>query len=179
VDAAQVRDWLLVLSASAALLAVAVSVWLGVRDYRRKLRAEEQLARAGCAETELRLADKFLDLVLLAAGTGRYTRSAALLRHLLRKGVIDEDDFNDPPELHSKVLRMVLMPGTACGPSASAYVVRVIGVLAARHEVLRELGIEALQSERVRGADPERVEQILELLRGRAQPSVAEKGKEE
>jgi hypothetical protein len=161
-----VRDWILILSASAALLAIACSTWLGVRAYRRKLQAEERLARAACAETDVRLVHAFADLVLLAAGTGRYTRSGELLRALLKAGVIGEEEFSDAGKLQAKVVRLTLVPATACGPTASLAAVYGIAALAERHEVLREMGARALELERVREIAPEQVRELLKRLRG-------------
>ena len=165
-DVAQVRDWILIVSASAALLAIACSTWLGLRAYRRKLQAEARLARAACAEADVRLVHAFTDLVLLAAGSGRYTRSGELLRALLKAGVIGEEDLSDPVKLHTKVVRLAMVPATACGPTASLSAVYGIAALAERHEVLREMGVRALELERVREIAPEKVSELLKRLRG-------------
>jgi hypothetical protein len=168
VDLEQLRDWILPLSAGAAILLVAAGAWLTLGAYRRKLRAEERLARTACAEADVRLVHTFTDLMLLAAGTGRYTRSGELLRAMLEKGVIGKEDFDDAVALHTKVLQYAMMPATAAGPTACGYAVHGLAALAARHELLRELGIRALDLERVRTSAPDQVQALLRGLRGQA-----------
>jgi hypothetical protein len=170
VDAAEVREWIVALCASVTLLAVALSVWLGVREYHRKLQAEEGLAQIARAEADVRLVQAFTDLVLLAGGSGRYALSNEILRTLLDSGAIGEEDFDpdDPVGLHTKVARLAMMPATGGGPTAHRYALFGVAALAARHPLLRDLGIKALELERVRETAPEKVQELLRDLRGQA-----------
>src|SRR5262249_32376178 len=133
VEPVQVREWIVALCASAALLSVALGVWLGVREYRRKLQAEEGLARIARAEADVRLVQAFTDLVLLAAGSGRYALSDEILRTLLDSGAISQEDFDpdDPIPLHTKVARLAMMPATGGGPTAHRFAVFGVAALAA------------------------------------------------
>jgi hypothetical protein len=166
VDPVQVREWIITVSTSAALLAVAAGVWCGVSAYRRKLRTEERLVQSNRAEADVRLVQAFTDLVLLAAGTGRYVLSRDLLRALLHSGVLGRNDFDtkDPNSLHTKVVRLALIQGNGGGPTAQKFALFGVVALAARHELLRELGIKALELERVRETLPEKVPELLKEL---------------
>jgi hypothetical protein len=169
VDAEQLRAWVLVLSASAALLAIAAAVWLGVVAYCRKLRAEQRLAQASRAETEVRLVQVFVDLVLLAAGSGRYVASRELLHAMLESGVIGPEDFDTDNTLPllTKYMRLAMVPVSSGSPTACRFAVHAVAALAARHELLRELGLAALQMERVRESVSDQVwQQLFDGLRG-------------
>jgi hypothetical protein len=166
-DLALLKEWIIPVSSGIALLSIAVSVCLGTRGWCRKLRAEEQLAQAARAETNVRLVGAFTDLVLLAGGTGRYGISGEVVRAMLDSGVIGEDDFNvdQPTALHTKIARLAMMATTGGGPTAQTFAIYGVGALAARHELLRELGVKALEMERIRETAPDKVRELLEVLR--------------
>jgi hypothetical protein len=171
VDTEQLRAWILILSASAALLAGAVGAWLVAWAYRRKLRGEERLTQVAQAEADIRLVQTFTDLVLVAVGVGRYAPSPEMVRALLATETIGTDDFNkadNGASVHAKFTRFALLPASGAGPTASRFAVYGIAALASRHELLRELGIKALELERVREAAPEQVPELLKRLRGQA-----------
>src|SRR3954452_5418823 len=108
-DLAAVRDWILVLSASATLLSVAASVWLGVQQYRLKLKAEERLARSAQAETDLRLLSAFADLVQDATSTGKYRVSETLLKFLIDSGHLTRADLDNPSALRTKITTTAML----------------------------------------------------------------------
>jgi hypothetical protein len=172
VDLTQLREWALTLSACAALLIIAASAWLGARAYRRKLHAEERLITTNRAEADVRLVQAYIDLVLLGAGSGRYALNDELIRAMIECGAIQEDDFDidNPTPLHTKIARLALMPGVGGGPTAHNYALSGIAILAARQPELRELGIKALELERVRDINPDKVRDLLTSLRGIIRP---------
>jgi hypothetical protein len=163
-DLPALREWLLTLSGSATLLSLALSVWLGVQQYRLKLKAEERLARSTQAETDLRLLNAFVALIQDAASTGRYEVSETLIRFLIDSGHLSAADLKDPVAYRQKIADGATVAVTV-GLTHSRMACLAIGVLARRYEFLRELGILALESKRIAENDPDVVQMMLADLK--------------
>lgn len=163
-DLGSLKEWILVVSGSATLLSIAASVWLGVQQYRLKLKAEERLARSEQAETDLRLLAAFVELIQDAAQTGRYRVSETLVKWLIDGGHLSKADLENTNAVREKVAWHATVADTV-GETQCRMAVFAIGALAKRYDFLRELGVRALESKRVSDTDPEAAQTILQELR--------------
>ena len=86
----EAKEWLLVMSGSAALVSLAISTWLALREYRLKLQAEARAANSAKAETDVRLLKAFTELMDLANGRSGYVVSEKIIEELFRRNVFTE-----------------------------------------------------------------------------------------
>ncbi|MGQ0762687.1 MAG: hypothetical protein ACT4OT_11845 [Acidobacteriota bacterium] len=139
-----VKEWILVVSGSFALVSVAVSSWLALKEYRLKLQAEARAANSEKAETDVRLVKAFTELMDIANGRGGYVVSEKVIEELFKRKFVDAD-FNDLESMKQKIgeFPVIYLPvGNASQDSAIA----AIATLANRHEVLREPAKQALET---------------------------------
>jgi hypothetical protein len=141
-----------------------VSVWVGVQQYRLKLKAEERLARSSQAETDLRLLNAFSELVQEATGTGPFRLSEQVVKFLIDSGHLSDADLDDAVAFKQKIYDRAML-AEIIGVTRSRMASYAIGALARRYDFLRELGIRALSSKSVEYNDPEEVRRLVEQLR--------------
>src|SRR6266705_4311357 len=95
VNLAEVKEWILVVSGSFALVSVAIGSWLALKEYRLKLKAEARAANSEKAETDVRLLKAFTELMDLANGRSGYIVSEKAIEELFKHEVFTESDFKD------------------------------------------------------------------------------------
>jgi hypothetical protein len=141
-----IKDWLIIISSSIAIVSIAVGIWLSLKEYRLKLQAETRLAESTRTETDIRLLQLFTDILYIASGRkGEAIYSKEILDLLIQKDILTEDDFKDLDKLKTKISQATLIAQTPGAASANAAFAS-IATLAKRHPVLYEPAIEALES---------------------------------
>lgn len=136
--AADVREWILVISASVTLVSVAISSWLALRQYLLKLKEEERLSASARAETDIKLVKAFSDLMDIAHGRSGHVLSEKAVEFLLTQNSASEKNI---PDLLSQATA-ALPVGLASQDAAIAAIV----TLGTRHKVLRNLARQGLES---------------------------------
>lgn len=140
----ELKEWILVASGSFALVSVAISSWLALKEYRLKLQAEARTANSEKAETDVRLVKAFTELMDIANGRGGYVVSEKAIEELFKRKFVDAD-FKDLASMKEQIAEFpvfYLPVGNASQDSAIA----AIATLANRHEVLREPAKQALET---------------------------------
>jgi hypothetical protein len=140
----EIKEWILVASGSFALVSVAISSWLALKEYRLKLQAEARTANSEKAETDVRLIKAFTELMDIANGRGGYVVSEKVIEELFKRKFVDAD-FNDLASMKAQIAEfpVIYLPvGNASQDSAIA----AIATLANRHDVLSEPAIQALET---------------------------------
>jgi hypothetical protein len=80
----EAKDWVLALSASVSMLAVATGVWMSLREYRLKMQAEARQQRSADIEADVRLQTLFAELMKIANGRSGYQVSEKAVEFLLQ-----------------------------------------------------------------------------------------------
>ena len=141
---AEAKDWVLVISGSITMLSIAVGIWLSLREYRLKLKAESRLERSSEIETEIRLLTLFTTLMQTANGRSGYHVSEKAVEFLLANagaggGRVDADALS---QAVTRFATLTLPVGSAAQDAAVA----AIASLTIKHPMLRDAGMRALQS---------------------------------
>ena len=160
----QAKEWVLVISVSVSMLSVAIGIWQTLAEYQLKLAAEERLAISSQAETDIRLLNAFNELIRLATGEEDDKLSEKTIEMLFNNGYISDSDFSDPKKLNKKLWDAAAF-GDPPGESVSIISISAIAELSERYPFLREVGIQALQRNRIKNASPEMVEGYLKKLK--------------
>lgn len=100
----QVKEWILVISASVSMFLVGLGIWQTLAEYQLKLRPEEFSSQA---ETDIRLLKAFSEIVRHASGDIEERISEKTIELLFQKGFISDSDMSDPKKLNEK-LEMLL-----------------------------------------------------------------------
>jgi hypothetical protein len=140
----EVKEWILTVSASVSMIAVAVGVWMSLKEYRLKLQAEGRQQRSAEVEAEIRLQTLFSDLMNIANGRSGYQVSEKTAEFVLQNlkppnGEIDLASLNQAVE-DGAILTLPV------GSAAQDAAVAAIAGLTLRHKELREAGLRALES---------------------------------
>lgn len=143
--AAELKDWILVVSGSITLLSVAISSWLALRQYRLKLKEEERLSASARTETDIRLVKAFTELMNVAHGRSGHVLSEKTVESLFSRNAITEEELADPKAL-SRKLETAAVFTLPVGFAAQDAAIAAIATLGARHQVLWGPAVQALRS---------------------------------
>ncbi len=143
-DVSQLKEWILTVSASISMLAVAVGVWMSLKEYRLKLQAEARERRSAEVEAEIRLQTLFSELMSRANGRSGYAVSENAAQFVLQnlhsdEGTLDLETLNQAVE-DGAILTLPV------GAAAQDAAVAAIAGLTIRHPELRDTGLRALES---------------------------------
>ena len=131
-------DWLISITASISVGAVAVAAWVGVLEYKR-------LQASTRSEIDTRLSKLFVELMWLAHGRGGSQVSEKCVEQLFDKGIITREDFDAPESLRDK-LEAACILRLPVGMASQDAAITSIAVLGSSHEILREPAIAALNT---------------------------------
>jgi hypothetical protein len=142
-EAKQIKEWILVASASVTLISVALGSWLTLAQYRVTLKTEERLKENSRIESDIRLVKAYNELAQTAAGRSGYILSEKTVEALLTNGTISKEDFKDLSSLNEKLKKAALIRLPVADIQGVAAVAS-IGTLATQHQVLRDIGKHSL-----------------------------------
>lgn len=166
--AADLREWVLAISGSFTLLSVAISSWLALRQFRLKLKEEERLSSSARTETDIKLVKAFGELMDVAHGRSGHVLSEKAVEFLLARNVVTDKDLSDPAAISDKLGTAAVL-ALPVGRASQEAAIAAICALGVRHEVLRELAAQALQSLRAVRPDvvPRYIDQFERTAPGR------------
>lgn len=138
------KEWILTISASVSMLAVAVGIWMSLREYRIKLQAERRQQRSAGIEAEIRLQTLFSELMKIANGRSGYQVSEKAVDFLLQNVKATSGEINTA-HLNQALedLAILTLP---VGSASQDAAVAAIAALTLRYEELEEPGLRALES---------------------------------
>ena len=141
----EVKEWILVASASFTLISIAISSFLALKEYRLKLKAEARAANSEKAETDVRLLKTFTELMDIANGRGGHVVSEKAIEELFKLKVFTDAGFQNLESVKKQIgdFPVFVLP---VGSAAQDAAIAAIATLAERHEVLKEPAIQALES---------------------------------
>jgi len=137
-----ISEALVPLATAIGILSVAVSIWLSLREYRLKVRAETRLAKSAEVEAQIKLLKLFTEIMNIAHARGESHFSDKLAELICRPEIVSalQQQGN---RLDLGDLAVITLPvGTAAQDAAIA----AIGELGKRHEILRPVAKQALES---------------------------------
>jgi len=165
-DITDIKDWLVPISSSFALISTAVAVWIALRDYGLKLQAEIRLSHSSQVEADVQLLKLFTEIMNLAHGRGPTLLSEKAVEFLLKDRSLTEV-IKDSNKL-SDVIRDGAALALPIGGAAQDAAIAAIATLGRRHEILKKVSIQALES--LVTVKKELAEKYLVELRGDAKP---------
>ncbi len=139
------ESWLISVSASISVVSVAITAWVGVRQYSLKVKSEELLQESTRSEIDARLSKLFAELMWLAHARGESRVSEKCVEQLFEKGIITREDFDAPKSLSDKLQASCILTFPV-GEASQDAAIASISVLGRSHEILREPAIAALNS---------------------------------
>ncbi len=130
-------EFLMPLSIAFFLTSTAIGIWLSLEQYRLKIKSEK-------AEVDVKLMTLFTKIMSIAHARGGYQVSDSVIEKLFEYGALNKDSIKDIENLKEvfKSAILTLPVGVAEQDAAIA----AIAKLADRHEQLREVAIEGLNS---------------------------------
>ena len=141
-DAATIKEWLVPVSSSFALISAGVGIWIAVRDLGLKFKAEARLSQSAQVEADVQLLKLFTEIMNLAHARGTTLVSEKAVEFLLK----DKSLAEMKPD---KVGDMIRHSATFALPVAAAAqdaAIAAIATLGKRHEILRSAALQALES---------------------------------
>ena len=141
-SAEAILKWVQVSSASVSMLAVALGIWLALREYRIKLLAERRQQKTSEVEGEIRLQAHFSALMDIANGRSGYAVSEEAAKFALSH--LPEAEMK--PKAINQVVEDLAILTLPVGSAAQDAAVASIAHLAVKYETLREPGLRALRS---------------------------------
>jgi hypothetical protein len=143
----EVKDWLVPVSTSFGIVTVAVGVWMSLREYRLKLKAEARLEKAAEVEANIRLLTLFSEFMKTANGRSGYATSEKAIEWFLSNKQPQEVSHSQGglKNLNQQLedLAILTLP---VGSAAQDSTIAAIAVLAERHEILKDVAAQALDS---------------------------------
>jgi hypothetical protein len=142
------KEWIVPISSSYSIIAIAVGSLIAVLEYRVKVDAEKRLADATTIESDVRLLKTFSEMVQLANSRNTPIVSEKAIDAMFQKGMITNEDLatngSNVSVANMKMMNAVLIPpygaATQEGAIASLY------TLGMDHKTLRDPAIRALVS---------------------------------
>ena len=143
--ATDVKDWLLVVSGTITLLSVAISSWLALGQYRLKLKEEERLSVSARTETDIKLVKVFSELMDIAHGRSGHVLSEKTVEFLLAHNFVPDREMSYASAVGRKLAAAAIF-ALPVGEASQDAAIAAIAALGGRHEVLRDLALQGLQS---------------------------------
>ena len=138
-----IKEWLIPGSTGVTLLTIAVGVWRSLREYRLKLQAETRLKYSSQTEIDIQLLKLFIEIMNIAHARSGTHVSEKAIEMILTPEVLKK--FSGNEKLLNNFLdnAVIVLP---VGLAAQNAAIAAIGVLGQRHEILRPVAIQALES---------------------------------
>jgi hypothetical protein len=152
-----IDDWLVAVS----IASVAVTAWVGVCQYKLKVRGEQRLQESARSEIDTRMSKLFAELMWLAHARGGSQLSEKCVEALFEKGAITDGDLGNLEQLNKK-LQDACVINLPVGLASQDAAIASVAVLGRRYEILREPARAALNS--LKSFKPAQVEIALKVL---------------
>jgi hypothetical protein len=143
-DITAVKDWLVPVSGSFALVVSALGARIALKELGLKLAAEARLRYSSQVEADIQLLKVFTEIMALAHGRGPDHVSERAIEFLLKDKTLAEV-AQDGRKL-SDVIRDTAILSLPVGSAAQDAAIAAIATLGRRHEILRDAAIQALES---------------------------------
>jgi hypothetical protein len=144
VDPATIKDWLVPLSTSGALISTAVGICIALRELRLKLKAETRLSQSAQVEADVQLLKLFTEIMNLANARG-----PAVVSEEAVKFVLKDKNLADMAKAGVRVADVIsdsAIFALPVGGAAQDAAIAAIATLGERHEILRPAALQALES---------------------------------
>jgi hypothetical protein len=138
-----VREWIITLSTSAALVAAIYAGSASLKEYRLKARAEKRLAQSSEIESDIRLIKLFIEIMDLAHARRESQISEKAIEALLSPELAKQIGLSvtNIQEILGKTV--ITLP---VGSAAQDAAISAIWALGNKHEILKPIAIQALTS---------------------------------
>jgi hypothetical protein len=152
-----IDDWVVAVS----IVSVAITAWVGVWQYKLKVKGEQRLQESARSEIDTRMSKLFAELMWLAHARGGSQVSEKCVEGLFEKGAITEGDLGNLQQLNKK-LQDACVINLPVGLASQDAAIASVAVLGRRYEILREPARAALNS--LKSFKPQEADKALKLL---------------
>jgi len=121
-----------------ALASTAVGVWLALQQYSLKLASQK-------VETDIELMTLFTKIMSIAHARGGYTVSEKVIEKLFESNTLTDTELKDSNTLNRRLAAASIL-STPVGEAEQDAAIAAIAKLATRHDVLKEVAIQGLES---------------------------------
>lgn len=137
-----INNWLVPVSTSITLLITAIGVWLSLREYRLKIKAEIRLTESAELESDIKLLKLITEIIDIAHGRGgTYVSEKAIEK------ILSPEIFTTLGEsINLKALLENLVITLPVGFAAQDAAISAVWTLGKKHPVLTPVAIQALES---------------------------------
>lgn len=142
-DASTLKDWLVPVSTFVTLMTASIGGWLALKEYRLKVKAEIRLTQSTELEADIKLLKLFTEIMTIAHARGGTQISEKAIERLLSPEVIKALGLSGP-DIRGAIENAVI--NIPVGVAAQDAAICAIWVLGNRHEVLKPVAIQALES---------------------------------
>ena len=146
----EIRAWLVAVSGMLSMSVVAVGIWISLKDYRLKLRAEARLANSTQVELDIKLLTLFPQIMNTAHARGENIYSEKSVELLFQRVMASIDAEGGTADIEPKRIRDALsgaaILAAPVGAAAQDAAIAAIWALGKRHDLLRPVSQRALQS---------------------------------
>jgi hypothetical protein len=132
------RESLIPFTSAFALMSIAIGIWLALEQYSLKLKSEK-------VEADIKLMALFTKIMSIAHARGGYTVSEKIIEKLFDNGTLTEDELKDSNILNKRLANAAILT-TPVGMAEQDAAIAAIAKLAMRHEVLKDVALEGLNS---------------------------------
>ncbi|UTH73495.1 hypothetical protein [Chromobacterium sp. IIBBL 290-4] len=139
------KDLMLGLSASISMFTIATSIWLSLKEYRLKLRAEGRQQKSMEIEAEIRLQTLFVELLKIANGRSGYQLSEKTAEFILQNLKVEEGTPLTIQNLNRAVEDAAIL-SLPVGSASQDAAMAAIAALSLKYIELEAPGIRALES---------------------------------
>jgi hypothetical protein len=145
----EIRAWLVSCSGIVSMVAVAIGIWISLKDYRLKLRAESRLTNSTQVELDIKLLTIFSQIMNIVHARGENIYSEKAVELLLQRVIATAGPKDGVDEIELRHIRNVLDSAVIAAPIGAAAqdaAIAAIWALGKRHELLRPVSQQALKS---------------------------------
>jgi hypothetical protein len=158
------REWLLTVTAIVSLVSLSVSAVMAAREYKLKVRAEDRQRIASQAETDVKIAQLFAQLLQTAEGrTTQTIHSDTAVEQLFARGMVPDDVASNPRSL-SAFLRDSCAFIPLSGETSQVAAIMSVAVLGSSYKSLERPALAGLTNLRKYGIASSTVDVAFELL---------------
>ena len=137
-----ISEGLVPLASAVGIFSVVVGIWLSLREYRLKIRAETRLAQSADVESQIKLLKLFTEIMNIAHARGNSHFSEKLADLMIRPEIISALNIKGGKN-NIRDLGVITLP---IGSAAQDAAIAAVAELGKRHELLRPVALQALES---------------------------------
>lgn len=142
-DLIKLKEWLIPISTFITLITASIGIWVSLKDFRLKNRAERRLAESSELESDIKLLKLFTEIVSIAHGRGGYQASEKAIKSLMKPETLKQLGINSSNLSTILSESLVNIP---VGKAEQDAAISAIWALGKKYKTLMPVALQALES---------------------------------